>query len=238
LDTAEFSAAFGIAYDWLYDIWQPEQKSKIISTLITYGLEPGIQAYTNATIYTGWWKSNGTLGNWNCVCNGGLTMASLAILEDDWSGLAKQLLGLTVDNAKQNCAMAPSDDGTWAEVSCFVACLTFSSFSFNRRPTTGTSVQQVGSFYHSIPSLIPWTAHAEMASSLMTATGSHYGLLDVNPNFANTGDFHMYVTVRQISNTRSTSRPDLHNTRGPHPSSIGAIMVSSFFSYTQFPDSN
>lgn len=32
-----------------------------------------------------------------------------------------------------------------------------------------------------------------MASSLITATGSDYGLLDVNPDFSLTGDFHMYV---------------------------------------------
>ncbi|KAJ6621575.1 chondroitin AC/alginate lyase [Mycena sp. CBHHK59/15] len=160
LDTAEFSAAFGIAYDWLYDIWTPSQKSQIISTLIEYGLEPGIQAYTNTSVYTGWWRTN-TTGNWNCVCNGGLTMASLAILGDDTSGLAKQLLGLTVDNAKSNCALAVSDDGTWAETANY--------WYFG---TTG---------------------HAELSSSLMTATGSHYGLLDTNSNFYKTGDFHMYV---------------------------------------------
>ncbi|KAJ7042405.1 chondroitin AC/alginate lyase [Mycena alexandri] len=161
LDTAEFSAAFGIAYDWLYDIWTPDQKSKIVSTLIEYGLEPGVQAYTNQSIYTGWWRTN-TTGNWNCVCNSGLTMGSLAILNDDTTGIAKQLLGLTVDNAKSNCAMAVSDDGTWAETANY--------WYFG---TTG---------------------HAEMASSLLTATGSHYGLLDTNSNFQKTGDFHMYIT--------------------------------------------
>jgi hypothetical protein len=103
-------------------MWTPDQRSEIITTLVTYGLEPGIQAYTNTSASFGWWRNNIT-GNWNCVCNGGLTMASLAILNEDPSGYAKQLLGLTVDNAKQNCAMAVSDDGTWAEVGCFVACL-------------------------------------------------------------------------------------------------------------------
>ena len=38
------------------------------------------------------------------------------------------------------------------------------------------------------------TGHAEMTSSLITATGSDYGLLSVNPNFGATGLFHMYVT--------------------------------------------
>jgi len=32
-----------------------------------------------------------------------------------------------------------------------------------------------------------------MASALLTATGSDYGLLDVNANFYKTGFYHMYV---------------------------------------------
>jgi hypothetical protein len=140
LDTAELSAAFGIAYDWLYDLWTPDQKSQIISTLLKYGLQPGV---TQVTTGAGWWRNNIT-GNWNCVCNSGLTMASLAILNDDTSGVAKQLLQTTVDNAKDNCAQAVSTDGSWAEVSGLASSLAFfCSLSFNRRPTTGTLEQQV-----------------------------------------------------------------------------------------------
>ncbi|KAJ7091353.1 chondroitin AC/alginate lyase [Mycena belliarum] len=159
LDTAELSAAYGIAYDWLYDIWTPTQKSSIMSSLITLGLEPGVQALTNSSIFTGWWAKN-IEGNWNCVCNNGLTMASLAILGDDTSGIASQLLGLTVENAKANCAFAVSSDGTWSETADY--------WYFG---TTG---------------------HAEMASSLVTATGSDYGLFSVNPNLWQVGLFHMY----------------------------------------------
>ncbi|KAF8640814.1 hypothetical protein AX17_000463 [Amanita inopinata Kibby_2008] len=160
LDTAEFSAAFGIAYDWLYDYWSDEQKSQIRYTMVHYGLQPGVDAFTNPQNYYGWWKSNIT-GNWNCVCNGGLTLGSLAILGDDTTGIAQQLLGLTVDNAKANCAYGVFDDGTWSETANY--------WYFG---TTG---------------------HAEMASALITATGDHYGLLDVNSNFYKTGLYHMYV---------------------------------------------
>ena len=38
------------------------------------------------------------------------------------------------------------------------------------------------------------TGHAEMASSLMTATGSDFGLLKNNPNLNKTGLYRMYVT--------------------------------------------
>lgn len=160
LDTAELTAAFGIAYDWMYDMWTDDQKSQIRFTMIEYGLSFGQIAYGADPNATGWWKTN-TTGNWNCVCNGGLTLGSLAILGDDDTGTAQALLGLTVDNAKQNCAMAPSTDGTWAETANY--------WYFG---TTG---------------------HAEMSSALTTATGSDYGLLDVNPSAKLSGTFHLYA---------------------------------------------
>ena len=88
-------------------------------------------------------------------------MAALAILGDDTTGVARQLLGFTVDNAKANCARGPSDDGTWSETANY--------------------------WYFGI------TGHAEMSSALLTATGSDYGLLTVNPAFALTGLYHMYA---------------------------------------------
>ncbi|EPQ60512.1 hypothetical protein GLOTRDRAFT_52744 [Gloeophyllum trabeum ATCC 11539] len=161
LDTAEMVAAYGIAYDWLYDQWSADQKSSIISTMIEYGLNPGVTALTNDPNYWGWWKNN-TQGNWNCVCNNGLTMAALAILGDDTSGIAEQLLGLTIPNANENCVYGVTSDGTWTETANY--------------------------WYFGT------TAHAEMASSLITAAGDDFGLLKTNANFSMTGMFHMYVT--------------------------------------------
>ncbi|KAG6821350.1 hypothetical protein H0H93_014147 [Arthromyces matolae] len=157
LDTAEMTAAFGIAYDWLYSQWTDDQKSQIRFTMIKYGLEFGITPNPDAL----WWQNN-TQGNWNCVCNNGLTLGALAILGDDSSGIAEQVLGQTIPDALQNCVLAVSDDGTWSETANY--------------------------WYFGT------TAHAEMASALLTATGSHYGLLDTNSNFYKTGNFHMYAT--------------------------------------------
>ncbi|EGN91627.1 hypothetical protein SERLA73DRAFT_100273 [Serpula lacrymans var. lacrymans S7.3] len=116
LDTAELSVAYAVAYDWMYDQWTPEQKESIMFTLLEYGLNNGIIAYdpANDPLYFGWW-TNATEGNWNCVCNNGLTMGALAILGDDTTGVAEQLLSLTVQNALQNCVLATSSDGTWSE---------------------------------------------------------------------------------------------------------------------------
>ncbi|EIN06318.1 hypothetical protein PUNSTDRAFT_145586 [Punctularia strigosozonata HHB-11173 SS5] len=159
LDTAEMTAAFAIAYDWLYDLWTPDQKSQIMSTMIKYGLSLGQKAFSDSSI--GWWANNIT-GNWNCVCNDGLTLGALAILGDDTTGLAESLIGLTLPNAKENCAFGPSSDGTWSETANY--------WYFG---TTG---------------------HAEMASALLTATGSHHGLLSANPDFNLTALYHMYAT--------------------------------------------
>lgn len=139
-------------------MWTDDQKAAIRWTLIEYGLSLGVNAVTDGAI--GWWRNNIT-GNWNCVCNSGLTMGALAILNDDDTGTATTILGQTVDNALANCALAPSDDGTWAETANYWYFGTL--------------------------------AHAEMTSSLMTATGSDYGMLSVNPDFYKTGIFHMYV---------------------------------------------
>ncbi|KAH9942931.1 chondroitin AC/alginate lyase [Amylocystis lapponica] len=115
LDTAELTNAYAIAYDWMYDAWNQTQKADIMWTMITYGIQPGITGFSNSNQqYWGWWTS-ATEGNWNCVCNGGLTLGALAILGDDTTGTAEQALSLTIPNALQNCVEAVSSDGTWSE---------------------------------------------------------------------------------------------------------------------------
>ena len=88
-------------------------------------------------------------------------MAALAILGDDTTGNAAALLAQTINNAKQNCALTVTSDGTNNETANYWYFAT--------------------------------TGHAEMASSLMTAAGSDFGLLNTNTNFNLTGLYHMYV---------------------------------------------
>jgi len=143
----------------------------------------------------GWWKNN-IEGNWNCVCNNGLTMGALAVLGDDTSGTAAQLLGLTVDNAKANCVLAVSSDGTWSETANY--------WYFG---TTGM---------------------AEMAASLLSATGSEFGLIEANPNVKLTGDYHMYVTG-------ATSMFNYGDT-GPNKYSTTANSMFFYSDYFKIPE--
>ena len=161
LDTAEMTAAFGIAYDLLYDIWTDDQKSNIRSNMIQYGLNPGLIAFNNSNNqFWGWWTAASITGNWNCVCNSGLTMGAIAILGDDTSGIVESILSQTLPSALAGCANAVTSDGSWSETHAY--------WHF------GT------------------LAHSEMASTLQTATGSDYGLLDTNKAFGLNGLFHMY----------------------------------------------
>lgn len=78
---------------------------------------PGIAAYGSNAF---WLRAT---GNWNCVCNGGLTLGALAILDDDTSGLAAQTLRNTVPNAGENCVNAVASDGTWQETQDYCASI-------------------------------------------------------------------------------------------------------------------
>jgi len=115
LDVAELTSAYGIAYDWFYDHWSEAQKESIRFTMIEFGLSFGVQSFTGGSF--GWWTGTTALinGNWNCVCNAGLTIGALSILGDDTSGIAEQILGYTIPNANQNCVWAVSEDGSWEE---------------------------------------------------------------------------------------------------------------------------
>ena len=84
-------------------------------SILNLGLSYGLNSYTDQSSGYSWWQT--TNGNWNCVCNGGLTMGALAILNEDPTGIAQRVLGYTVDNAAGNCMSAVSSDGTWSETS-------------------------------------------------------------------------------------------------------------------------
>ena len=123
LDVGEFCNVFAIGYDWLYDYWTDDQRDMIMWSILNLGLQFGDQALSNDQAAKdggyAWWAgvpNNGIVdGNWNCVINGGLTMAALAIVDRDPSGLAQKIIDATVPNAKANCFQAAHSDGTWTE---------------------------------------------------------------------------------------------------------------------------
>ncbi|KZO98789.1 hypothetical protein CALVIDRAFT_544643 [Calocera viscosa TUFC12733] len=138
LDLAEFTAAYAIAYDWMYDAWSDDQRTALMWSILNLGLSYGVTAYTDASYGNGWWRS--VNGNWNCVCNSGLTMGALAILGDDPTGTAAQILSYTVSNAQANCAQAPSSDGTWSETAnyWYFGTMAFAEMTSSLMTATGS----------------------------------------------------------------------------------------------------
>ncbi|KAF8751811.1 Heparinase II III family protein [Rhizoctonia solani] len=152
LDVAEFTSAFAIGYDWMYDAWNPHQRDSIMWSII-----------------------------------------NLAVIGDDPTGTAETMLSLTVPNSKKNCVLAPSSDGTWSETPNY--------------------------WYFGT------TAHSEMSSALLTATGNTYDLVD--PKFAMTALYHMHVSA-------PTGQFDYGDT-GPNKFSTTANSMMFYGSYFKEP---
>jgi hypothetical protein len=81
LDAAEMTAAFALAYDWMYDAWSEEQKEVMREAMVDHALQYGVPNYRGQTGYVV--KEN----NQNAVVNGGLVLGALAIGNDGGYGL-------------------------------------------------------------------------------------------------------------------------------------------------------
>lgn len=56
---------FAIAYDWLYDAWSDEEKTAIMWSLITLGINKGLEAHEQEAWFL---SAEGKAdGNWNCI---------------------------------------------------------------------------------------------------------------------------------------------------------------------------
>jgi hypothetical protein len=106
-DTAEMSAAFAIAYDWFYPNLSPEDLAWIREAIVQKGINPGLAGYASQANWTTSHQS------WNPICNGGLTLAALAIAGDE-PDRAQQVLQYAIDALTRGLATyAP--DGSWPE---------------------------------------------------------------------------------------------------------------------------
>ena len=81
LDTAEMMHALGIGYDWLYNDLTEQQRKTIREGLWQHGLRLSYAAYVglDAEGSQGWRR---VTNNWNFVCNGGTSLAAMAVLDE------------------------------------------------------------------------------------------------------------------------------------------------------------
>jgi Heparinase II/III-like protein. len=74
LDVAEAAAAMAIGYDWCFDALSAESRATIRRALVEKAIRPGLDP-------SHVWHRGST--NWNQVCFGGLTLAALAIGDEE-----------------------------------------------------------------------------------------------------------------------------------------------------------
>ena len=103
LDVAEMTAALAIGYDWLYDDLSEGSRGKIRQAILEKGIEPSFKN-------TGWVRGG---NNWNQVCNGGITLGALAIMEDE-PELARKIVHRAV-NGVQVVMKHYEPDGAYPE---------------------------------------------------------------------------------------------------------------------------
>jgi hypothetical protein len=81
LDTAEMMHAMAIGYDWFYNDLTEEQRKTIREGIWQHGLRLSYASYMGleAEGMQGW---RGVTNNWNFVCNGGTSLAVMALLDE------------------------------------------------------------------------------------------------------------------------------------------------------------
>ncbi|KAG9123873.1 hypothetical protein FRC07_013669 [Ceratobasidium sp. 392] len=160
LNVAEFTNVFAIGYDWMYNAWTPTQREQIIWFMI---------ARSHLRCRTG------VNGNWNCVCNGGLTLGALAILE---------------------LRPRPSSDGTWSEPASYWY---FSTTSHDEM--TSSLISATGSDYKLIAKDYNLTVLYHIHVTSMT---SLFNYSDHGPNKFSTTANSMIFYGSHFDNARST----------------------------------
>lgn len=79
LETATFSSAFALGFDWAYDCMDADTAKRLAEAAQNLGLKNAQLAYTaSATFNDFWWN---TETNWGIICNGGISNLALATAE-------------------------------------------------------------------------------------------------------------------------------------------------------------
>jgi len=104
LDVAEMQTAVAIGYDWLYYDLDPADRKTIESALIGKGLKTSY-AVKNPRKWT---------NNWNQVCNGGLILSAIALLDVE-PELAERAIGEALSFIPTALDVGYPPDGAYAE---------------------------------------------------------------------------------------------------------------------------
>ncbi len=87
LDFGFFCQGYAIAYDWMYDAWTADQRSKLEQAIMRQCFRPANDSYTSNKISSSQTSSNGVVrgvwvdNNHNPIVNSGIAMVSFALMD-------------------------------------------------------------------------------------------------------------------------------------------------------------
>jgi hypothetical protein len=94
LESSERSLGAALVYDWCYDVMTPEERAKVRNAIIERGLKPYYLSI-DPSLAPNWWVDDPT-NNWRGVCNGGSSVAALALYYE--SDVARRTAHLAYDH--------------------------------------------------------------------------------------------------------------------------------------------
>ncbi len=90
LDCSLITQPVAVAYDWLYDVWTPEQRRILKQQIISKGLLESL-VYYDGLVNAKQFDWSVIEHNWNLVCNGNMAIGALAIADEE-GPLAERVL--------------------------------------------------------------------------------------------------------------------------------------------------
>ncbi len=118
LDVGEMCNAFGIGYDWIYDYLTEEQRAVLRTAIREHGFKATMDDYLDRERRRSYrWYQDDPGDNWKFVCNGGATVAALAICDEDDVDreLITEVVGYAFDDTYRAARKMYNPDGSYTE---------------------------------------------------------------------------------------------------------------------------
>lgn len=118
LDVGEMCCAFGLGYDWIYECLSENERAVLRKAIVKHGFDAVMDDYLDRERRRSYrWYQDDPGDNWKFVCNGGITVAALAICDEDDvdKDYLTEIFGYAYDNTYRAVRDMYLLDGSYAE---------------------------------------------------------------------------------------------------------------------------